>query len=105
MNTAIYMRFIIILLFLTTTVYAGSSVTKNWAAPAPPVENNETSLYDFLNFQYEHFNQSQIVTTNPNGNYQGKSGNFLIYNNSGTYQVCFETAQPSGTTWKCANLI
>lgn len=96
--------FSILVVFISTNCFAGSSVTKNWAAPSPPVENNATSAYDFLSFLYEHFNQSQIVTVAPNGNARGKAGNFVIYNNSGTYQVCFETAQPSGTTWKCANL-
>lgn len=90
---------------MTTTVYAGSSVTKNWGMPLPPTADNPTSNYNFLLFLYNHFNQAQIVTVSPNGNLLGKPGNFVIYNNSGTHQVCFETAQPSGTTWKCANLV
>lgn len=101
------MKIIFICLFVAfsaTVCLAGSSVTKNWAPPAPPVENNETSMYDFLNFLYNHFNQLQIITVNPNGNTIGKAGESIIYNNGGTYRVCFETAQPNGTTWKCANL-
>lgn len=97
------MKIIIFILLLTVSVYAGSSVTKNWAMPSPPVDDN-TDQYDFLNFIYDHFNQAQIITVNPNGTTRGKAGNFIIYNNSGTHQVCFQTAQPSGTTWKCANL-
>lgn len=97
-------KILLIILILTTTAYAGSSVTKNWAMPAPPTVSSPQTIYDFLNFQYNHFNQAQIVTTNPNGNTKDQAGVFLIYNNAGTYQVCFETSQPSGTTWKCANL-
>lgn len=84
--------------------YGGSSVTKNWAMPAPPTVNNQANIYDFLNFIYNHFNQAQITTTNPNGNFKGQSGEYIIYNNSGTYKFCVETDQPSGTTWKCVNL-
>lgn len=98
------MRTLIILLLLTGIVYAGASVTKNWTMPLPPTTDNQTSTYNYLQFLYEHFNQAQIVTTNPNGNYTGRAGNFVIYNNGGTYQICFETAQPNGKIWKCANL-
>ena len=97
------LKILFTILVMTSTVYAGSSVTKNWAMPSPPVDDN-TAQYDFLNFLYIHFNQAQIVTVSPNGNVRGKAGNFILYNNSGTHQVCFQTAQPSGTTWKCANL-
>lgn len=99
------MRIFLILLLMTASAYAGASVTKNWAMPLPPTVDNPTSSYNFLLFLYNHFNQSQLVTTAPNGNLTGKAGNFVLYNNSGTYQVCFETAQPNGTTWKCANLV
>lgn len=98
------MRILIALLLLTGTVYAGSSVTKNWSMPSPPVQDDPGANYDFLNFVYTHFNQAQIITTSPDGNYRGKAGNFLVYNNSGTYQVCFQVTQPIGTVWKCANL-
>ncbi len=95
---------LLFILLLTTTVYAGSSVTKNWAPPAPPTVDNKQNVYDFLNFLYNHFNQVQIITTNPNGNTNAKAGEFIIYNNSGTYKICFETTQPTGTVWKCVNL-
>lgn len=99
---------ILVAILLTVTVlstaYAGSSVTKNWAMPSPPTASDPGSLYDFLLFLYTHFNQVQIVTIAPNGTRRGQAGNVLLYNNSGTWQVCFETAQPNGTTWKCANL-
>ncbi len=95
---------LLIILLLTTTVWAGSSVTKNWAPPAPPTVSSPETIYDFLNFQYNHFNQSQIITANPNGSTKAQAGEFIVYNNGGTYSFCVQTAQPSGTTWKCANL-
>lgn len=99
------MKIALILLLLTSSVaYAGSSVAKNWAMPLPPTDLKEPSLYGYLYFLYSHFNQAQIVTTSPNGSLPGSAGDFVIYNNSGTHQICFETAQPRGTTWKCANL-
>lgn len=98
-------KILLILIFMTGAVYAGSSVTRNWAIPAPPSKYiDSNSYYDYLNFLYNHFNTVQIVTTNPNGTARQQAGNFLMYNNSGTFKLCFETDQPSGTTWKCANL-
>lgn len=97
-------KILLIFLLLSTTVYAGSSVTKNWAMPSPPTIDDTEGLYKFFYFLYTHFNQTQIVTTNPSGTTKGQAGNFLLYNNAGTWKICFETDQPSGTTWKCANL-
>jgi hypothetical protein len=84
-------------------VYAGTSVSKNWAMFTPPTVTDQ-QLYNYLYFIYSHFNQAQIVTTDPDGSVRDQAGKFLIYNNAGTHQLCFQTAQPSGTTWKCANL-
>ena len=99
------MKIFLALLIMSGVAYAGTSVTKNWAMPAPPTQYSDAnSLYDFLNFLYTHFNQAQITTTSPNGSRKAKAGEYIIYNNAGTYQFCVETAQPSGTTWKCANL-
>lgn len=97
-------KILLIILLSTSLVYAGSSVTKNWAMPSPPTIDDTEGLYKFFYFLYTHFNQAQIVTINPNGTTKGQAGNFLIYNNSGTYTICFETNQPNGTVWKCANL-
>lgn len=97
-------KILLILLLSTTIVYAGSSVTKNWAPPAPPTVGDKGNIYDFLNFLYNHFNQIQIITANPNGNTNAKAGEFIVYNNSGTYKFCVETTQPNGNTWKCSNL-
>lgn len=98
------MKILLIFLLLTTTVYAGSSVTKNWTMPSPPTVDDTEGLYKFFYFLYTHFNQAQVVTIDPNSHQKGQAGNFLLYNNSGTYKVCFETTQPNGTVWKCANL-
>lgn len=97
-------KLLMIFLLFTTFAYAGTSVTKNWAPVPPPIKDDPTAIYDFLNFLYNHFNILQIITTNPNGSTQGHAGEGIIYNNSGTYKVCYETTQPNGKIWKCANL-
>lgn len=95
---------LLIILLLTTSAHAGSSVTKNWTMPAPPTVNDKQNIYDFLNFLYNHFNITQVIKTNPNGSTTGHIGEFIVYNNSGTYKFCIQIDQPTGTTWKCANL-
>jgi len=92
-----------ILIFMTSPVFAGSSINKNWEIFTPPPVTNH-NLYNYLYFIYSHFNQAQIVTIDPDGSLEGQAGDYVLYNNSGTWQICFETDQPNGTTWKCANL-
>ncbi len=101
------MRILILMIILCgyiSLASAGSTINKNWAIPQPPTDLEDQTLYSYLNILYTHFNQAQVVTVSPNGNLIGSAGDFVIYNNAGTHQICFETAQPRGTTWKCANL-
>lgn len=93
-----------ILIFGCTFALAGTSVTKNWTMPSPPPSPNGENLYDYLQFIYQHNNQIQIVTTNPNGNVIGNVGQELLYNNSGTWKSCYQTMSPNGTVWKCTSI-
>lgn len=97
------MKILFILLLLTTNAYAGSSVTRNWAMPTPPTVT-DNQLYNFLYFIYSHNNQVPITTVDPDGSLIAPAGKTVLYNNVGTWSLCFQTTQPTGTVWKCANL-
>jgi hypothetical protein len=101
------MKFLLlILLFIPITCYAGISntVSSNWTIQSPPKDANEVSLYNYMYILYSHFNQLEVTTNDPNGVRNTNIGTSIIYNNAGTYKFCVETANPSGTVWKCSTL-
>lgn len=103
------MKIVLILFFLSFSLicYAGISNTtsSNWTLLAPPKQLDTLGTYNYLHLLYSHFNQLETTTNNPVGVNTSQIGTMILYNNSGTYKFCVQTANPSGTVWKCSNLI
>lgn len=97
---------IIIVLLISGVCYAGISnmSSLNWTLLAPPKNEDKKGIYDYMYSLYSHFNQLQTTVNDPNTTRNTNIGNMILYNNSGTYKICVETNNPSGTVWKCANL-
>lgn len=72
----------------------------NWNLASPSKDPNKTSQYNFDNAMYTHFNQLQVVTTDPNGNRLGNIGDMVMYKNGSTYTPKIEITSPSGTVWQ-----
>lgn len=76
--------------------------TEAWAGELPPPTPNpdrDTADELYLRQIYQHWNNMEITTTNPNGNIRGIAGDILIYNNGGSYKFCALVTAP--TTWRC----
>lgn len=97
---------IITILFISGICYAGISnmSSLNWTLLAPPKNGDIKGTYDYMYSLYSHFNQLQTTTIDPGAVRNTNIGNMILYNNSGTYKLCVETNNPSGTVWKCATL-
>lgn len=81
------------------------AATPNWTIPSPPKGNDQRDNYMYNNTLYNHFNQLEIVTTNPNGNRQGMAGDEVIYQATGNiYKFEIQVGRPSGIIWQGVNL-
>lgn len=68
--------------------------------PSPAgIDDRSTLLY--LRRIKEAFNNLEIITSEPNGTRQGRSGDIVIFNDSGTYRLRLNisTNPGGGTTW------
>lgn len=93
---------IILLIFCLFSIAA----SPNWTIPSPPKGNDIRDNYNFNNILYNHFNQLEVVTSNPDGNRQGDAGSMVIYQATGNvYKFEVETNSPNGTIWQGVNLI
>ena len=85
--------------FLLGFLLAG---TLAWAAILPDpvgIKDKKTLLY--LRKLRDIRNNVIITTTSPNGNRRGRTGDIVIFNDSGTYRwrVNTDTDPSGGTTW------
>ena len=55
------------------------------------LDKDLTQLYDFLS-------KGDVTTSAPNGNRKGFKGEFVFYDNAGTFQLWVNTS--SSTTWQ-----
>lgn len=103
------MRNVLLSIFLLVFifVYAGKVSSQmtvlgqlNYNLVSPPKTETAQSLYQYLYVLYQRWMELQITTKEPNGNIGASVGSIILYNNSGTYFLAVETADPSGSTWK-----
>lgn len=70
-----------LLLLLTSICYAGKI-----SAP-PPLPTTDKNLQFYLKEIESNFHVLSVVTSDPDGSRNGKAGEMIIYNNSGTYYL------------------
>lgn len=84
---------------------ATAAINKNWTIASPPNKEEDKKSEQLFNQNlFSHFNQLQIVTTNPNSNIGGDIGDMLLYQATGSvYYFVIETSTKQnglkGTTW------
>lgn len=91
---------------LLLAIFSIAASPNNWTIPNPPTRGDDLrSDYNFKNVLYNHFNQLQVVTTNPSGNRQGNFGDMVIYQATGNvYKFEVEITSPNGNSWQGVNL-
>lgn len=75
-----------------------------WAGELPPpIPRKDRHVADelYLRRIHQEWNNDVITATNPNGAIRGRAGDRLIYNNAGSYKVCWNFSSGEGTTWRC----
>ena len=83
-----------ILLLMCSTAYAGRILTP------PPLPTLPKDLSFYLKSIQEKINVMEVVDTAPNGTRQGDNGEFILYNNSGTYELWVNSSSGGGTSWQ-----
>ncbi len=69
--------------------------------PFPPALKDEpVEELAYFRTIYSNWNNLVIVTANPNGSRNGKTGDLIAYNNAGSWKLCLNT--DGGTTWRCS---
>ena len=63
----------------------------------PPIKDFETRTY--LKTLYNHHNNMEIVTSNPNGSRNGKRGDVLLYVGATQSVLTVCVSSPDGTQW------
>lgn len=67
--------------------------------PEPP-KIEDKDLSEYLKTIYYKINLLETVTVNPDGSRQGRLGQMVLLNNSGTYYLEICVSSPDGTTWR-----
>lgn len=73
-----------------------------WAGqlPSPPrLANEPVDEQKYLAAIHAHHNNLVIKTSNPDGTTNGRLGDIIVYNNSGSFKFCLNTN--GSTQWRC----
>lgn len=91
------MRYLISLFIITLIV--SYSYAKNIPSP-PTLKQIPVEEQQYLSTIANNFNNFTIVTTNPNGNRNGKYGDMVIYASGASFYISICVSEPKGTVWE-----
>lgn len=86
-------RFGIIIGFLLATITVSAGIIGS-----PPPSDIPPQTQQYLFDIWQNLNRPPIQTTTPNGNRNGKRGELVTFNDSGTFKLFQNT--DGGTTWQ-----
>jgi len=92
MNQTVFKYVFLFLVLFTVYAWAG-----NIPSP-PPLLEEPVAEQHYLRTIYDNFNKLEVTTTNPDGTRNGKKGDMLLLQNSGTDYLVVNVG--TNNTWR-----